>query len=280
MMRSLVPTSLILRSVCLPSEHLLSEISSDSWFVSYMRMLIHSGRLYQSMITFVERANAGVDILQHFSILQSDPSWRWIKISECYFLVALLTPFGNDQALGCHPSGVVDMNVSCKLKLCFSKSLNLSFYSSISESRRNVNSFTFHDLPATFASWGKCLAEICGRLRTDFNKVSFFQNAWIFCHMSYIDFVSPCRETLSWFCFNITSYKKAAFQQKYCSGNLQDIFLTLKKLTICFCKDKTFSSTCPRDNQRTFEWYDRSMLNVLSSYWSIWRNCRCAFPRM
>ena len=32
-------------------------------------MLIHSGRLYQSMITFVERADAGMDILQlHISI--------------------------------------------------------------------------------------------------------------------------------------------------------------------------------------------------------------------
>ena len=34
-----------------------------------MRMLIHSGRLYQSMITFVEHADAGMDILQlHISI--------------------------------------------------------------------------------------------------------------------------------------------------------------------------------------------------------------------
>ena len=50
-MRSLVPTSLILELVGLPSEHLLYEISSDSWFLLCMRMLIHSGRLYQSMIT-------------------------------------------------------------------------------------------------------------------------------------------------------------------------------------------------------------------------------------
>ena len=66
-----------------------------------MRMLIHSGRLYQSIIIFVERANnAGVDILQHFPIFQSDPSWRCIEISECYLLLALLVPFGNDHAFG------------------------------------------------------------------------------------------------------------------------------------------------------------------------------------
>ena len=171
---------------------------------------------------------------------------------------------------------------SCKLRLRFSKSLNLSWYPSISESRTNVYSFTLHDLPVTFASWGKCSAEIRGCLRTDFLQVSFFRNAWIFCHISYIDFVSPCRETLSWFCFDITSHKKAAFLKKVCSDKLQDISLSSKKLTICFCKDKTFSSTCPCDNQRTFEWYGRSTLNVSSSYWSVWRNCRCllAFARM
>ena len=66
--------------------------------------------------------------------------------------------------------------------------------------------------------------------------------------------------------FDITSHKKAAFLQKFCSDNVQDIFLSSKNLTICFCKDKTFSSTCPCDNQHTFEWYGKSTLNVSSSY--------------
>ena len=76
--------------------------------------------------------------------------------------------------------------------------------------------------------------------------------------------------------------QKAAFLQKFCSDNLQDVFLSSKKLTICVCQDKTFSSTCPCDNQHIYGWYGRSTLNVLSSYWSIWQNCRylIAFARM
>ena len=56
-------------------------------------MQIHSGRFYQSKITFFKRDDAGVDIQHHFSI------FNWILAVEYYFLIAQLTPSLNNQAL-------------------------------------------------------------------------------------------------------------------------------------------------------------------------------------
>ena len=98
-----------------------------------MRMLNHNGRL----ITFVESTDAGVDIQQHLSTLQSDPSWCGIKISDYGLLIAQLTPMRRLVAIA-ETSYLINSTVewsgglltftrcrwyaSCKLRLCFSKS--------------------------------------------------------------------------------------------------------------------------------------------------------------
>ena len=106
-----IPVSLILRLIGSSGECPLSEISSNSWFVSRMRMQIHNSRLYQTKTTIFGRADAGVDIQQHFSMFQSDSPCLRIKILKEYLLTAHLTPSVNEQALNWYSPDEVDKPV-------------------------------------------------------------------------------------------------------------------------------------------------------------------------